>query len=153
MSAIKSAVILEEERQQQRLVEQIAREKTKQLRSQLKAAKSTTLAERYKADQSSINADIEGVKVGIAYEVLAQNRHRLAASEYQTGVEGEKTAMTRDALQAAPAERLLKQRLLVESMRSLHLQGESAKSANSSAFETLKTASGRVPNMKVISVG
>ena len=153
MSAIKSAVILEEERQQQRLVEQIAQEKTKQLQYQLDSAKHQTLAERYKADQSSINADIEGVKVGIAYEVLTQNHHRLTASEYQTGQEWESAAMAHDTRQAASVERRLKQRVLTEKMRSLHLQGESASCANSSAFETLKTASGRVPNMRVISVG
>lgn len=153
MSAIKSVVILEEERQQQQLLEAIAQEKTKQLRYQLQGAKATTLAEGYKAQQSGIKAQIEGTKVGIAYEVLAQNNHQLAAAKHQTGVEREKTAMAHDVLQAAPAERRLKQRLLIESMRSLHLQAESASSANSSAFETLKTSSGRVPNMKVISVG
>lgn len=153
MSAIKSAVILEEERQQQRLLEAIAQEKTKQLRYQLEAAKATTLAEGYKAQQSGIKAQIEGTKVGIAYEVLAQNHHQLGAAKHQTGVEREKTAMAHDVLQAAPAERRLKQRMLMENLRALHLQGESASSANSSAFETLKTASGRVPNMKVISVG
>ena len=153
MSAIKSAVILEEERQQQRLLEQIAQERTKQLRYQLEAAKATTLAEGYKAQQSGIKAQIEGTKVGIAYEVLAQNNHQLAAAKHQTGVERENTAMAHDVLQAAPAERRLKQRVLIEKMRGLHLQAESATSANSSAFETLKTASGRVPNMKVISVG
>ena len=153
MPAIKSVAILEAERQQQQLEEAIAQERVKQLRYQLQAAKATTLAEGYKAQQSGIKAQIEGTKVGIAYEVLAQNQHQLAAAKHQTGVEREKTAMAHDVLEAAPAERRLKQRLLVESMRSLHLQGESAKSANSSALETLKTASGRVPNMKVISVG
>ena len=153
MSAIKSVVILEEERQQQGLLEAIAKEKTKQLRYQLEAAKALTLAEGYKAQQSGIKAQIEGTKVGIAYEVLAQNHHQLAAAKHQTGIEREKTAMSHDALQAVPAERRLKQRLLIESMRSLHLQAESASSANSSALETLKTASGRIPNMKVISVG
>lgn len=153
MSAIKSVVLLEEERQQQGLVEAIAQEKTKQLRYQLEAAKAKTLAEGYKAHQSSIHAQVEGTKVGIAYEVLAQNQHQLAAAKHQTGVDRQKTAIAHDALQAAPAERRLKQQLLMESLKNLHMQIESASAANSSALETLKTASGRIPNMKVISVG
>ena len=125
--------LVEEQIQEQELLKKLA---------QLKGKRAEVLAAQYQAQKSGIDAQIAGTKVGIAYEVLAQNHHQLAAARNQTGVEAEKLNESSDLLAAATSGRRLKKQSLRQGLQALNLQIEQAIAANESAAVSLATAKG-----------
>lgn len=117
----------------------------------LEGKRAEVLAARYNAQKSGIDAQIAGTKVGIAYEVLAQNHHQLAAARNVTGIEQEKLNESADNLGAATSGRRLKRNLLYQGLQALNLQLEQSIASNDSAAKSLSTATGTTVSKTLLS--
>jgi hypothetical protein len=150
--AIKSDILLNEERKQQGITESIAREKTSQLTLKLAAEKHRTRGVGYQVKVAEINASTEHLKVGIAAEILNQTKHQLSAAKNHTAIESVNVAKSQDSLNAAKATRYLSKVLAQEQLKGLALQATQVRLTNDSTYETLKIASGKIPQLKPIRI-
>lgn len=141
-----------QESKQQQFTDSIATEKTKQVQGKLSIERYNTQAINYQIQSAKIKAETEQVKVAINAETYKQTQHQLTASRNQTSIASVNAGKSQDALNAANADRVLTKMLLQENLKTLALQATAVKLANDSQYESLKIASGKIPQLKAITI-